>query len=476
MQHSDLILRNAAAFLDLGDETRGASDLLVKDGMIAAIGVALPAAPGSREIDCSRRLVAPGLVNAHWHSPMQSAHGTSDRLDHKRYMWLNQADTANRTADDIVTSALLGCIQMIRSGTTSVIDHFPEQGFDCDDVSAVVDALERSGMRAVVALRIFDGEYSDIMPDEEQATAPLIAAISQFNPLTPISLEASMTLVEQAIVKFDRRAGRIRIFPAPSNPIRCSDEFLIACQKLSEKYDTGIHCHLLETQRQAEIAQIRHGQTIVAHMLSLGVFDERWSCAHCNWLTETDIELMAACGAVATLNPESNLKLGSGVPPIPKLIRAGVTCAMGTDGASTNDNLVLQDAMQLCAILHRVAEPDRSCWVGAEDVIRMATLGGAAAMLEPRLGRIAVGQKADIVLYDLDEPCWVPLNDPIQQFVFGERGGSVRTVIIDGHLVMDEGRIVTFDETAVLKAASDLLTRSRSRNADIGSIAEAFKS
>ncbi len=474
----DLLLRHASGVLDADDPDAASrrTDLLVQGGVITSMGTALVPPAAARVIYCSGRIVAPGLVNAHWHSPMQPAHGTADRLDHKRFMWLNQADTANRSSEEIAVSALLGCIQMLRSGTTAVIDHFPEQGFGEPDVAAVVSAYAASGMRAVVALRVFDGEYTDILPEASQSSAALEAAIRDHNPLVPRPAAESLELLEACITAHDRKSGRIRVFPAPSNPVRCSDDFLVAIQALARKHDTGIHCHLLETRRQAEIAQSQYGRTMVAQLAALDALDNRWSCAHCNWLTPEDIALMAERGAVAVLNPESNLKIGSGVPAVPAFLRAGLTCAMGTDGASTNDNLILQEALQLTALLHRGAEPDRSRWVGAADVFRMGTTGGAAAMREPALGRIAVGQKADLVLYDLDASAWLPLNDALQQFVFGERGSGVRSVIVDGRLVLHDGRILAFDEAEVLKAARHLLRDTRGRNADIRRIADAFVS
>jgi cytosine/adenosine deaminase-related metal-dependent hydrolase len=439
------------------------------------MGARLAPPPGATVIDGRGKLVAPGLVNAHWHSAMQTSPGTADRLDHKRFMWLNQADTANRSAEEVEIAAALGVIQMLRSGTTAVMDHFPEQRFELGDVAAAAKAFETSGMRAVVALRIYDGEYTDIMPDETQATPELTRAIAENNPLVPRPLAESIAIAEESIKRFDGRAnGRVRVFPAPSNPLRCSDDFLVACHDLARRTNTGVHCHMLETKTQADVAQRRYGRTMIAQLHALGALDGRWSCAHCNWVTPEDMAIMARTGAIAVFNPESNLKIGSGIPPIPALLAAGVRCAVGTDGASTNDNLILQDAMQLVAILHRAGERDRSRWVTVEDAIHMATVGGAAAILEPELGRIAVGQKADMVLYDLDESWWVPLNDVAQQFVFGERGGSVRHVIVDGQVVMADGRLKTIDEEGVIAAAKDLLKTTRARNARIQAIADAF--
>ena len=141
-------------------------------------------------------------------------------------------------------------------------------------------------------------------------------------------------------------------------------------------------------------------------------------------------------------------------------------------GRATNDNLILHDAMQLAAILHRPSEPDRRRWVRCEEAIAMATTGGARAMLEPDLGLLAPGQKADLVLHDASAGWWTPLNDPLQQFVFGERGGSVRTVIVDGRILIDEGRATIIDEAAVMAEAPHVLGRVRTRNSDVRAVAD----
>ncbi len=474
MAEHAVFIRAAAHVLD-AEAPRTDVDILIRGNRIAEIGPRLPPPPGAKVIEGRGKLVAPGLVNAHWHSAMQTSPGTADRLDHKRFMWLNQADTANRSGEEIEIAAALGVIQMLRSGTTAVMDHFPEQRFEVADVAAAVNAFEKSGMRAVVALRIYDGEYTDIMPDAAQATPELTRAIAENNPLVPRPLAESIAIAEDSIRRFDGGAGgRVRVFPAPSNPLRCSDAFLVACHELAVRTNTGVHCHMLETKTQADVAAKRYGRTMIAQLDALGAFDGRWSCAHCNWVTADDMAIMARTGAIAVFNPESNLKIGSGIPPIPALLAAGVRCAVGTDGASTNDNLILQDAMQLVAILHRAGERDRSRWVTVEDAVHMATVGGAAAILEPELGRVAVGQKADLVLYDLDQSWWVPLNDVAQQFVFGERGGSVRHVLVDGKVVIEDGRLTTIDEAAVIAAAKDLLKTTRVRNTRIQAIADAF--
>lgn len=466
------LVRGAEMLFEAPGRVRaGPVDLLLRDGLVAEVGRNLAAPAEATIVEARGHLAAPGLINAHWHSPMQLSHGTSDRLNHKPFMWQNQVDTANRSAEEIHASAVVGCLQMLRSGTTAVIDHFPEQNFTLADVAAVVRAYRDCGMRAVVALRIFDGAYTDILPAPERITSALAAALRESDPLAPRPLGETLGTVRGAMEAFDRTDGRIRVCPAPSNPVRCSDDLLLASQALAEEFDTGVHCHLLETRAQAELAQARYGTTTVEHLDAIGAFGGRWSNAHCNWLTDAEIAIMARHGAVAVLNPESNLKIGSGVPPIPRLLAAGVPCALGNDGVSTNDNLVLQDAMQLAAILHRPSEPDRHRWVTVADVTAMATTGGARAMGEPDLGRLEPGCKADLVLYDLAAPCWVPLNDPEQHLVFGERGGSVRTVVVDGRVVLRDGRSTLVDEEAAFRSVRGILASVRARNGGIARIA-----
>jgi cytosine/adenosine deaminase-related metal-dependent hydrolase len=280
-------------------------------------------------------------------------------------------------------------------------------------------------------------------------------------------------LMEDTIKRWHGRGGRrlLSVYPAPSNPDRCSDGALIMCAELAQRYDTGIHTHLLETERQAQLAAERYGHSAVEHLDTLGVLSARWSCAHCNWLTDGDIDVMAGRGAVAVLNPESNAVLGTGRARAPDMRRRGLTIALGTDGASANDNLVLHEAMRAIATNHRAGERDRSRWITARDALHMATAGGAAALREPQLGAVAPGFVADLVLYRLDAPWWVPLNNPVNQLVFAETGASVDTVLIDGKVVLDRGRVTTFDVDALLREVRAMALRLRERNADLFAVA-----
>jgi cytosine/adenosine deaminase-related metal-dependent hydrolase len=454
-----VLIRDALVLPGGGDWQACRADIRIADGKIAALGRGLE---DSQVIDASSLLAVPGFVNAHYHSPLSLLRGTADGLSHPAFMWQNQADTASRTAHEVYVSALVGAVEMLTSGTTAVMDHFPEQGFPLEHVDAVARAYREAGMRAAIALRVFDEAYEDILP---AGGLP-----HEFpNPLVPAPLTATMELLEEAVAAHDRADGLLRVFPAPSNPSRCSDALLLKCEELARRRGLGVHTHLLETEIQTRIARERYGTTMVRHMERLDLLSPRLSCAHTIWIDEDDIALLAKRGVTVVHNPESNLKVGAGFMPLPAMRRHGVRVALGTDGASTNDNLVLHEAMRLAITLHRPRE-ERSRWARAGDALDMATIAGAAALqCEGTVGRIAVGQSADLVLYDLSRARWTPCNDPAQQLVFAENGDSVHTVLVNGKIVVEAGRVKGVDVEALLREARGMLKTIRGRNSALQS-------
>ena len=477
-----ILIRDAMVLsLDWDDVVHDRANVVVSGGEISAIGpdTGLEEGRFDRVIEGRGRLLAPGFVNAHTHSPANLIQGTGDRLSHPAFMWMNQAYTAHRTSREVYVSAMLGCIQMLLSGTTAVLDHFPGQACTMEDVDAVMEAYRDSGMRAVLGLRFYDAAFADILPDDDAIPREVAAEIEALDPLKPVPLEEVRALTVGAVQRWHGFDGRLAVFPAPSNPERCSDAALVMCGELAERYDLGIHTHLLESRVQAEIAQRKYGCTMVEHLDRLGLLDRRLSLAHSIWLDDDDIGRLADGGSVVVHNPESNLKIGAGTAPIPAMMAKGVKIALGTDGAGTNDNLIMHEALRLVAILHRPALPERRRWPGADDVLRMATAGGAAAILQSgTVGSIEVGKRADLVLYRLDAPWWVPVNDPSSQMVFAENGSSVETVLVDGRVVVEDGRIVAFDAESILEEAAPMMSRILERNRRLyalaGRMAELF--
>jgi len=445
--------------------------VLVENGIVAAVGAGAcdPQEPVDRRIDGAGRLVTPGLINAHTHSQSSTMSGFADRLSHPAFMWLTQAHTSRRNPDEIRLSVLLTAYGLITAGTTAAIDHFPGQRFTLEDMDAVLSAWSESGLRVALGMRFFDGEFSDIFPQVPLADdlKQRMAGVELLKPQPTAELRG---LMEATIRKWHGRP-RLSVFPAPSNPDRCTDEALIICAELAARHDTGIHTHLLETKRQAQLAQERYGTTAVAHLEDIGVLSDRWSCAHSIWLNDADMELMAERGATAILNPESNARLGTGLARVPEMKARGVRLALGTDGASANDNLVLHETMRAVAYAHRSGEPDRRRWITAREVLAMATAGGAGALRQSHLGRIMPGFAADLAIYRLDTPWWTPVNDVVNQLVFAETGAGVETVIVDGCVVLDKGRVTTFDAEAMLREVRAMALHLRERNADLFRVA-----
>jgi cytosine/adenosine deaminase-related metal-dependent hydrolase len=384
-------------------------------------------------------------------------------------MWLTQAHTSRRTPDEIRLSVLLTAYGLLTSGTTTAIDHFPGQRFTKADMDAVLGAWSETGMRIVLGMRFFDGAFSDIFPPTPLPNA-LMARMSDVELLKPQPFDELADLMESTITHWHGQP-RLSVFPAPSNPDRCSDKALLLCAELAARHDTGIHTHLLETKKQAEIAQARYRATAVRHLENLGVLSDRWSCAHSIWLSDDDIDLMASRRVTAVLNPESNDRLGTGVARAPEMLRRGVRLALGTDGSSANDNLVLHETMRTVAMAHRTREPDRSRWIAAEDALRMATAGGAGAIRHAALGEISPGFAADLTVYRLDAPWWVPVNDVVNQLVFAETGASVETVLVDGRVVVENRKIQTFDVDAMLREVRSMTRSLRARNDDLFKVA-----
>jgi 5-methylthioadenosine/S-adenosylhomocysteine deaminase len=468
---SSIVIENAAILtLDEADRFIERGNIAIEGNSISSIGNTNVKA--RRVIDGSRFLAVPGFVNAHTHSPGAFSAGTQDSASHPAFMWLNQADTSNRTPREVYVSAMLNAAQMLRAGVTTAIDHFPAQNFGPQDVAAAVQAYRDSGMRMVLGLRVFDDDFADIFPADKPLPPDLAADLARLKPLPPKPLAETRALIEDSIARYHDPDGRLSVFPSPTNPVRCSDELLVMCRDIAERHDLGIHTHLLESKIQTAVAQRRYGCTMVQHLERLGLLSSRLSCAHTIWIEAEDIGRMARHGAVVVHNPESNLKLGTGIAPIAQMLEAGVAVAIGTDGAVTNDNLVVHEAIRLAAMLGRTSQRERSRWISARQALAMATSGGAKAVrMAERIGRIAPGYRADIVLYDLDTPAWTPLNDPVQQMVFAETGSSVHTVIVDGELAVDGGKVTAFDERAVIAEAKPMLRAIRSRNRDLYSFA-----
>jgi 5-methylthioadenosine/S-adenosylhomocysteine deaminase len=384
-------------------------------------------------INARGKAVLPGLINAHTHLSMTLLRGVAD--DMPLMKWLETKIwpiEKNLKAEDCYAGALLGCLEMIKSGTTCFADMY----FYMEDVAR---AVEESGVRGVLSYGIV--EQGD-----------------------PKRRESELRTGENLVKNWHGKAeGRILTMFGPHAPYTCSPECLTKVKELAKKYDVGIHTHLSETRDDVKQIVKKYGKRPVKHLDSIGFLGPEVLAAHCVWLTENEIKLLRERGVKPVHNPVSNMKLGSGVAPVPEMLAAGIPVALGTDGAASNNSLDMFKEMKFAALLNKAYRLDPVA-VPAMSALEMATVNGATALgMGDELGSIEVGKKADLVLVDLEKPHLTPLHNLISHLVYSAVGGDVETTIVDGRILMLERRVLILDEDKVLrlaqKSSDDLLAR-----------------
>jgi cytosine/adenosine deaminase-related metal-dependent hydrolase len=470
------IIRNGRV-LDVGAQRADPSDLLVDDGMIREIGRPGMAAPeGAAVLDARDRLLIPGLVNAHTHSQGALARGLpGDRVPLEILLTTGAAIGGSRGLEDKYLSAQLSAIEMVRKGCTACYDLLAEYpGPTVDGMYAVARAYADVGMRAVLAPMMADRTLYQALPG-------LLDAIpapdrQRVEALRMSPYESSVAVCRDVLRGWPVDRARVRPALGPTIPMHCSDEFLTACRDLAREYDVPLQTHLAESRGQAVLGRKKYGKTLTAHLADLGLLGPRFSGAHGVWLDADDIRRLADAGAGVAHNPTSNLRLGNGVAATRLMLETGLRVGVGTDSASSSDTQNMFEALRWACYLSRIGTPDYRRWLTAAEAFTMATAGSAGVLgMEGQIGRLAPGYRADIVFLDLTRPDYVPLNDVFLQLVFTESGASVDSVMIDGRLVLDHGRLLTVDEPKVRAAAEAAAARLRAANADTVAAARALE-
>ncbi len=406
------------------------ADLLVEGNQIEKIGKGITERP-EFVIDCSGKLVLPGLVNTHGHLAMTLLRGYGD--DMPLQQWLEKRIwpvEAKLKPDDIRCGSLLACLEMIKTGTTSCADMYFHM-----DKSA--ESVAKSGMRGLLCYGMID------LGDREK---------------TEREIQTSISFIKDWHGKAE---GRISCSFGPHSIYTCSQELLKRTLALSKKQNLRIQLHLAENRKELNDSKKQFGKRPAEYADSIGLITPLTVLAHCGWLSMSEIRTIAKKGAHVSHNPESNLKLASGIAPVSEMTEEGVFVSLGTDGAASNNSLSLFGAMKTCALIHKVNRWDATV-VNAQQTLDMATINGAKA-LGFEAGTLEEGKLADIITLDLNSPSLTPNHNQISNLVYSENGSSVRDVIIDGKLVMQDRKILTFDENFVIekarKIADDLIVR-----------------
>lgn len=436
------------------------ADVLIDGDVIAEVGTEIEASDVDRVVDASDMLLMPGMVNAHIHTEQNTFRGRYPGLPLEVLMLYAYPLTGAAPLDDemIHLRTLLAGIESLKSGVTSILDdvmEVPHQGLE--QLGAVFRAYAEIGMRANVSGHVINRPMFETIPYLEESLPDRLR--EKFLRIPTIELDEYMSFCGEAVSRFHGSAdGRLRYVVAPSGPQRCTEELLGTVADFSREHSVPFHIHVLETKVQRVTGSQLYGRSLIKLMSDLGALHEQTSIAHAIWIDDDDIALIAASGASVAHNPVCNLRIGSGIAPLRSLLKAGVNVALGTDGISSNDSCRLFDVMKAAGIVHTLSSDDYEEWPTAREILWAATRGGARAVgLDHQIGSIEPGKKADLVALDLCTSAFVPVNDVPSQLVYAENGSSVRLVMVDGEVVVEDGRCTKIDEAAVLREARTVL-------------------
>ena len=442
----------------------GPADVLVRGDTIVEIGK-LQVPPGTREIDAAGKLLHPGLVNAHMHGHGNLAKGMGDRWTLELLLTAAPWITGHRSLEDKYLSTLIGASEMLMKGCTACYDlmaEFPTPSVD--GLEAVGRAYADAGMRAVVAPMVADLSFFEAIPGLMEALpAPLQKEVERLR-LAPY--RTSLENMRKALHgwKFDREV--IRPAVGPTIPLHCSDEFLAGCGNLAREYGAGLQTHLSESKVQAVSALKKYGKSLAEHMDALGLVSPRFTAAHGVWLDDDDMRRLADRGASVAHNPGSNMRLGSGIADMRRMLECGINVGLGTDGASSSDNLNMYEAMRIASFASKVRGPEWERWITTKEVLEAATVGSARALGFETLGRLAPGCKADIVFLDLGSVNWIPLNDAVNALVHTEDGSAVHSVMVGGRMVVENRKLLNVDLAKLARDAENARERLQRLNRD----------
>jgi 5-methylthioadenosine/S-adenosylhomocysteine deaminase len=420
----DLIIRGGTVV------TMDGAHRVIEDGAIAVKGGRVVAVDDTKDIDrryaarevinAGGKVVIPGLINGHTHVPMTLFRGIADDLDLQEWLtkYIFPAEAKNVTEDFVRVGTRLGLAEMLRSGTTTYCDMYYFE-------DAIADETFKAGMRGVLGETLIDFP----VPDNK-------------------TYEEGLVYTERFVKKWQ---GNPLIIPAiaPHAPYTVSEEHLKAARALSDRTGAPIVIHISETKREVDDSLKAKGASPVDYLNRIGFLNNRVIAAHMVWPSDGELDLLKKLGVGIVHNPQSNMKLASGVAPVPKMLRENLPVGLGTDGAASNNDLNLWEEMDSAAKLHKLISNDPKV-VTAEEAFEMATIRGARALhLEKEIGSIEKGKRADIVIVDLESLNQTPSYNIYSDLVYSTKGADVRTVIIEGRVVMRDRRLLTLNEETI---------------------------
>lgn len=422
-----LVLNGTLVTMDKDHRVIPNAGIAVAGGRIVAVGSRadiIGSYTAAQTVDASERLIIPGLINGHTHIPMTLFRGLADDLDLQDWLtkYIFPAEAKNVSEEFVRAGTRLGLAEMIRGGTTTYCDMYYFE-------DAIADETARAGVRGVLGETVIDFPVADNKTNAE-----------------------AMAYVERFVQKWK---GHDLITPAiaPHAPYTVSEEHLKAIKAFSDRTGAPIVTHISETKREVDDSLKAKGASPIDYLARIGFLSDRVIAAHVVWPNPGELEILKRADVGVVHNPQSNMKLASGVAPVPKMIEEGLKVGLGTDGAASNNDLNMWEEMDTVAKLHKVFSGDPKV-ISAEEAFELATIRGAQALhLEKEIGSIEKGKRADLVIVERDSLNQIPLYNIYSDLVYATKASDVETVIINGKVVMRDRRLLTLDEAAIKKSA-----------------------
>lgn len=407
--------------------------VLVENDKIIAVGIVDERLikPDAEVIELDGKYVLPGFVNTHVHTSQQISRGVGDDVDFKT--WLHERMwpfESNMTEEDSYISTLMCCLELIKSGVTS----FAEPGGQF--VSGMCRAVAEAGIRGKLAKSVMD--CGDGLPEIWHKTADE-------------ELETQL----EGFKKFHNTAdGRVQVWFGLRTIFNNTDDVIVRTKALADKYGVGVHMHVAEAKSEIEYTKEIYGEPTVTHLNRLGVLDKNLLAVHTVWLTNEEVALFKEHDVKVSHNPASAMRV-LGFAKIPRMLNEGICVSIGTDGASSSNRMDMVDEMWLTSLIHKGWRLD-STVVPSQDILKMATINGARALLDDKIyGSIEVGKKADLIIINPFGPSMMPVNDKIAALVTAMHSSNIESSMCDGRWIMRDRKVLTLDEEMIVKAACE---------------------
>lgn len=414
-ENADILLRSGEKFTVAEN-----SFLAVDDDTISYIGSQRPDGDFDETKNMSGKLLMPGLINCHNHSPMVLLRGVGSDLPLQQWLFDTVFPIEDRlTAEEIKAGSELALLEMIAGGTVSFSDMYFEP-------QTTIQAVADAGMKANI-------------------TRPVQSFDPNETPEQSYRIKESLELYDKYNNSFD---GRVLIDFCIHAEYTCTETVAKAYIDEVNARNGNLHIHLSETKKEHDECIEKYGKTPAEWFDSLGGFDSSAFAAHCVWLSESDMELFRRKGVSVVHNPTSNMKLASGFAPIPKMLDMGINVALGTDGASSNNNLDMFEEMHLASVIHNGRTLDATV-MNADTVLKTATLSGAKVQRRENCGELRVGNKADIIAISLDAPHLVPALDKKALLTYSAQSSDVAMTMVDGRILYENGEYKTLDKERI---------------------------